>query len=104
MLFHEVSHLLVGRVQEGLEASAKRQGRKLDPRFWHDVIFYTAGHLTHERLGPAYIPYAERPSSRLFEGENDPSLIILKRAWQPYLDGRMTMEVAIDTMAASFPN
>jgi hypothetical protein len=104
MLFHEVSHLIVGRVQDGLEASAKRQGRKLSPGFWHDVIFYTAGHLAQERLGPAYVPFAERPSSRLFEGENDPTLTVLKRAWQPYLDGRVTMGAAIDAMAASFPN
>jgi hypothetical protein len=101
MLFHEVSHLLVGRVQAGLEASAKRQGRKLDPRFWHDVIFYTAGHLARERLGSGYVPYAERPSSQLF-GVNDPSLVILKRSWQPYLDGRVTMDAAIDAMAAAF--
>lgn len=101
MLFHEVSHLLVGRVQEGLEASAKRQGRKLPPRFWHDLIFDTAGHLTRERLGPTYIPYAERPSSQLFKAD-DPSLIVLKRAWQPYLDGRVTMDAAIDATAASF--
>jgi hypothetical protein len=101
MLFHEVSHLLVGRVQDGLVASAERQGRKLDPRFWHDLIFYTAGHLAQERLGPAYVPFAERPSSNLFTAD-DPSLIILKREWQPYLDGRITIDAAIDAMAASF--
>ena len=103
MLFHEVSHLIVGRVEHGLEASAKRQGRKLNPRVWHDVIFYTAGHLARERLGPAYVPFAERPSSQLFK-ENDPALIVLKRAWQPYLDGRVTMDAAIDAVAASFAN
>jgi hypothetical protein len=69
---------------------------------WHDVIFYTAGHLAEERLGPAYIPYAERPSSRIFDGENDLSLSVLRRAWQPYLDGRVTRDEAIDAMAASF--
>ena len=102
MLFHEVSHLIVGRVQEGLEASAKRQNRKLPPRLWHDLVFYTAGHLTQERLGPTYVPYAERPSSRLFDGPNDPTVIVLRRAWQPYLDGRVTMDAAIDALAASF--
>ena len=101
MLFHEVSHLIVGNLEDGLEASAKRQGRKVPPRLWHDVIFYTAGHLARERLGPAYVPYAERPSSQLF-GESDAALIVLKRAWQPYLDGRVTMDVAIDAVAASF--
>jgi hypothetical protein len=101
MLFHEVSHLIVGRVEKGLEDSAKRQGRQLSPRLWHDVIFYTAGHLAQERLGPAYVPYAERASSQLFK-ENDPTLLVLKRAWQPYLDGRTSMDAAIDAIAASF--
>jgi len=43
-------------VQEALEASAKRQGRK----------------------------------------------IALKRSWQPYLDGHVTMDAAIDAVAGSF--
>jgi len=102
MLFHEVSHLIVGRVQEGLEASAKRQNRKVPPRLWHDLIFYTAGHLAQERLGAAYVPYAERPSSQLFEGANHPTVLVFKRSWQPYLDGRMTMDAAIDAVAGSF--
>ncbi len=101
MLFHEVAHLIVGRVEHGLEASAKRQGRELPPRFWHDLIFYTAGHLAQERLGPAYVPYAERPSSHLFEASSA-SLVVLKRSWQPYLDGQVPMEAALDAIAASF--
>lgn len=100
MLFHEVSHLLVGRVQKALAASAERQGVPLQPRFWHDVIFYTAGHLTRERLGPGYVPYAERPSSQLFAAD-EPGLIVLNCCWQPYLDGRVTMDAAIDEMTAS---
>lgn len=102
MLFHEVSHVLVGRVEKGLADAAKRQGRKLDPRFWHDVVFYTAGHLTKERLGPGYVPYAERPSSQLFQ-PGDERLLALERSWQPYLDGQSTMAAAIDALAASFP-
>lgn len=101
MLFHEASHLIVGRVQSGLEASGKRQSKKVPPRLWHDVIFYTAGHLARERLGPTYVPFAERPTALLFK-EDDPTLAILKRAWQPYLDGQTTMDAAIDAVAASF--
>src|SRR5262249_33616349 len=35
MIFHEASHLLIDKVQAALDASAKRQGRKLNERFWH---------------------------------------------------------------------
>jgi hypothetical protein len=103
MLFHEVSHLIVGRVEKGLEEAAKRRHTKLPPRLWHDVVFYTAGHVAQERLGPSYVPYAERASSRLF-ADDDERLQVLQRAWQPYLDGRVTMDAAIDAIAASFPN
>jgi hypothetical protein len=103
MLFHEIAHLIVGRVEKGLEESAKRQHTKLPPRLWHDVIFYTAGHLAQERLGASYVPYAERASSRLFTPD-DERLVVLKRAWQPYLDGHTSMDAAIDAVAASFPD
>jgi hypothetical protein len=102
MLFHEASHLLVDKVQTALDASAKRQGRKLDERFWHFLLFYTAGHVARERLGPSYVPYAERPSNTIFTGRFAAFLPILERAWQPYLDGRVELEPAIDAVVASF--
>lgn len=102
MLFHEASHLLIDKVQAALEASAKRQGRVLPDRFWHALLFYTAGHLTQERLGSAYVPYAERPQNHVFEGAWAPYLPILQRAWQPYLDGRVGLDQALDAVCASF--
>ncbi len=100
MIFHEASHLLVEKAQAALEASAKRQGRKLDDKFWHLLLFYTAGHLVRERLGPSYVPYAERPVNRIFAGRFARYLPILERAWQPYLDGRTDFEHAIDDVVA----
>jgi hypothetical protein len=101
MIFHEASHLLVDKVQASLDASAKRQGRTLDGRFWHFLLFYTAGRVAKERLGAAYVPYAERPSNAIFTGRFAPYLAILERTWQPYLDGRAELEPAIDAVVAS---
>jgi hypothetical protein len=101
MIFHEASHLLVDKVQTALDASAKRQGRKLDERFWHFLLFYTAGHVVRERLGPSYVPYGERPINTVFTGRFAMYLPILERAWQPYLDGRVNLEAAIDAVVAS---
>jgi hypothetical protein len=102
MIFHEGSHLLVDNVQTALETSAQRQARKLPDRFWHFLLFYTAGHVARERLGPGYVPYAERPANTVFVGRFQAYLAILERAWQPYLDGHVDLESAIDALVASF--
>jgi hypothetical protein len=99
-IFHEASHLLVDRVQSSLEASAKRQRRTLPRGLWHLVLFYTAGHVAKERLGPGYVPHAERPEHPIFEGPTAEILVVLVRAWQPYLDGRTTLDSAIDAVVA----
>jgi hypothetical protein len=98
MLFHESSHLLVDHVKEMLEVSAKDQGRTLPPRFWHFLLFYTAGHVTRERLGRGYVPYAERPEHQIFEGDFARYLPILEHHWQPYLDERVTLQGAVDAL------
>jgi hypothetical protein len=100
MLFHEASHLLVDKVEGALDASAKRQGRTLPRGLWHFVIFYTAGHVTQERLGPSYLPYAERQEHHIFDGDAAALLPLLQRTWQPYLDGRTTLDAAIDAIVA----
>ncbi len=102
MIFHEASHLLVDKVQTALETSAQRQARKLPDRFWHFLLFYTAGHLARERLGPGYVPYAERSANAIFSGRFAAYLPILERAWQPYLDGHVDLEPAIDALVAAF--
>lgn len=104
MIFHEASHLLVGRTEQALDDAAKRTGRTLPRGLWHSLLFYTAGRVVRERLGPGYLPYAERPSNRLFAGEQASSaslLPIFERAWQPYLDGKTSFEAAIDQIVAS---
>jgi hypothetical protein len=102
MIFHEASHLLVGRVQAALDESAKRQGRTPPDNLWHLLLFYTAGHLMKERLGADYVPYAERPEHSIFTGRFAPCLSVLERAWQPYLDGHRALGPAVDAVVAAF--
>ncbi|HEY2510441.1 MAG TPA: hypothetical protein VGI39_06285 [Polyangiaceae bacterium] len=101
MIFHEVSHLLVDKVQAALEDSAKRQGRSLDKDLWHALVFYTAGALTRERLGPAYVPYSDRPEHSVFSGRWSRYGAVFVQAWQPYLDGRVGLEAAVDAVVAA---
>ncbi len=105
MLFHEVSHTLDGKVSELLERSARKQGRKLHWSFSHSIVFYTAGHLVQERLratgaaGAPYVPVAERgePGDRIIGPK---TLAVLQAYWQPYVDGKLPLDVAIDRMVA----
>jgi hypothetical protein len=102
MIFHEGSHLLIDRVQGMLDASAKRQNKSAPRALWHSVLFYTAGHVAKERLGPDYVPYAERPENHIFDGDGASILTILKREWQPYLDGKIELDAAVDALVAAF--
>jgi hypothetical protein len=97
MLFHEASHLLADKVTELLERTERAQGKRLPWRFWHDVIFYTAGHLVQERLGASYVPYAERPPALLAPRV----LAELQTHWQPYLDGKSTLEASVQQLVAA---
>ena len=47
------------------------------------------------------MPYAERASNRVFTGSFASYVPILERAWQPYLDGRVTLGAAVDAVVAS---
>ena len=98
MLFHEGSHLLVGKVEAMIAASANRQEIAVPPRLWHDVLFFTAGRVTRERLGPAYVPYAEQPQHAVLAPER---IAALERTWQPYLDGETPLEAAVDAVVAA---
>ena len=97
MLFHESSHVLDGKVQHLLAASARKQGRELPFTFWHDVVFYTAGHLVKERLGAGYVPFAEREPRIV----GPKTLAVLEAQWQPYLDGKVPFEASVDRMVAA---
>lgn len=102
MIFHEGSHLLVDRIQGMLDTSARRQGRSLPRGLWHFVLFYTAGHVAKERLGPSYVPYAERAENHIFDGDASTILPVLVKEWQPYVDGRTTLGAAVDSVVAAF--
>jgi hypothetical protein len=99
MIFHESSHLLIDRVEELLEAAAKRQGRRLPRRLWHDVLFFTAGRVAKERLGPGYLPYWEKPT---MQAKARPDVLpVLEREWQPYIDGKVSLASAVDAVVAA---
>lgn len=98
MIFHEASHVLIGPVEQKLEASAKRLERPLPENLWHAVLFYTAGTCVQRRF-PNYVPYATRNDLEMVRSV-EPAL---RQSWQPYLDGKVSLDDAIDALVLRAP-
>jgi hypothetical protein len=64
------------------------------------VVFYTAGELARRALGKVgdahYLPYANRYDlySHGWQTLRDAAI----RDWQPYLDGHVSLEAAVDAL------
>jgi hypothetical protein len=92
-LFHECSHLMMGTVDARLRSHAPAISDDLLRDVSHTILFYTVGEIM-QRTVAGHVPYAihykvwQRRWTRNFE--------LLKQYWQPYLDGHVTMDEAID--------
>lgn len=101
MIFHEASHALIETVSQRLRAEATKQGRRPPRDLWHAVLFYSTGEIVRRRLGPSYVPYAEK--NGLWEGAWGPFKPALERDWQPYLDGKVDLDTAVSALVAGLP-
>jgi hypothetical protein len=98
ILFHEASHALVGSVRQALAAQCKMQHRSLHPPdLWHAILFYTTGELVKELI-PGYTPYAD--ANGLWARAWPKYQPVIRRDWQPYLDGRVSFWTAIQHMVS----
>jgi len=95
-LFHECSHLMMGTVDARLRSHAPAIGADQLRDVSHTILFYTVGEVVR-RTVPGHMPYAihykvwQRRWTRNFD--------LLQQYWQPYLDGKSTMDQAIDQIA-----
>jgi hypothetical protein len=94
-LFHECSHLMMHTVDTALKSRAKAAGKDLSRDVSHTILFYTVAE-TVRTLIPDHVPYPdhygvwERGWTRYRE--------LLSLYWQAYLDGKSTMDDAIDRL------
>jgi len=93
-LFHECSHLMMGTVDGGLKRRADALGKQFSREVSHAILFYTVGEVLR-RTVPGHVPYAihygvwqRGPLGKCYD--------VLKLYWQPYLDGKATMDEALD--------
>ena len=101
MLFHEVLHTMDDSLFLVLRASFGAQNKRYfrDPS--HPFIFYTAGELTRRQF-PGYVPFAE--SGGLWTRNSDFAKILpmLREYWQPYLDGKSSLQEAMRHIAEAW--
>jgi hypothetical protein len=101
-VFHEASHVLMGRghpVRNALAEAAEQLGVRLPRDLWHAVLFYTTGDTVRRTLAeagePAYTPMIF--SGNIFESFHEP----MESAWRAYLEGECTLtEAALDLIRA----
>jgi len=98
VVFHEASHLLMGRgapVRQALDRAAKTAGFNAPGDLWHVVLFDTTGEAVRrivEAEGkPGYTPMLYGIFTRgTWVGYREP----LEWAWKPYVDGKRSLEEA----------
>lgn len=101
-LLHEAGHGITGRLDSALATSATLAHRALPRELGHLALFYTAGHAVSQ-VYPGHVPFAD--VFRLWN-QNDAARsyrVILRREWQPYLDGRRSFADAVGGIVRSLP-
>ncbi|HEX4964529.1 MAG TPA: hypothetical protein VF173_27180 [Thermoanaerobaculia bacterium] len=99
VVFHEASHLLMGReapVQQALDSAARAVDFRLPGDLWHVLLFYTTGEAVRRILDddgkPGYTPMVYAIMDRA------PSWASYRKAldsgWRPYIDGQRTLPEA----------
>jgi hypothetical protein len=95
MVFHEVSHALIQPIEARLDQALADRQRE-HGILWHVVQFYIAGAVVRDILrtrGIDYTPYLY--STGLFDRAWPQYRQSVETNWQPYVDGKVTLDDAI---------
>jgi hypothetical protein len=98
LAFHEASHTVDSFLVKMIADEGARQRVEPPPDLWHVLLFYTTGEIVKRELGkqndPDYQPYAYRHGLYTTAGWRK-IREALEQHWQPYLDGKATLEAAL---------
>jgi hypothetical protein len=96
--FHEAMHQWDDEMDARLLKIAKANDLKFDDLLSHAMIFYTTGEAM-KSVVPAHVPYAELAG--IWKGRMGVYKPALDAHWQPYLDGKTTMDGALIALLKS---
>jgi hypothetical protein len=103
LTFHEISHAISvnrqSKLYKSIESEFNSNGLESEIAIWHPILFYTVGEVVKKAISnhnPKYIPYAD--INNIFTGSWDYKKILIEH-WQPYIEGQVTMAIAIENIA-----
>lgn len=103
MLLHESSHLVAGpnsntTLGKAIATAATKHNARQPGGLWHAVLFTTTSVLTKrllaERGSPQFVPSMEGMFTRVWPNYR----ATIEKHWIPYLDGKGTLEEAVENM------
>ena len=100
-LFHEVLHTMDDSVFLVLRTSFGAQNKRFFRDPTHPFVFYTAGELTRRQF-PGHVPFAESGGLWTRNPDFEKILPMLRQHWQPYLDGKSSLQDAMRHIAEAW--
>jgi hypothetical protein len=103
IVFHETTHQWGRRLSEIIRESATKRGKTVPRDLWHAVLFYNSGEVIRRVLADAGVPYTLYGHPGVYTDLCGAGCYEkVKAAWDARLDGRATMEEALDGLVAGF--
>lgn len=98
IIFHEAAHLLTRNLQHQLLKDCHAENADCGD-LWHAIQFFTVGEVVKQQLASGYEPYAFKYG--LYQrGRWSAFLPLIRKDWQPYMEGRIRFEDAVKTLAS----
>jgi hypothetical protein len=105
MLLHESSHGVVGpnrgTVADAISKAAKAHGVAVPSGLWHAILFATSSELTRQALAERgvtdFVPSSEDLFTRVWPKYRKP----IEEHWIAYVNGKGTLEKALDSVVAA---
>ena len=106
ILFHEASHAWDQILENAIDKASAARKKTVPRQLWHAVLFYNAGELTRRTLledgVDGYVEYAVR--QKVYPGLcGDGCRELVAKHWDPHLDGKASLEEALDGLVAAWP-
>lgn len=102
IVIHEGAHLLTRPLQQSLSRDCQAQHADCGD-LWHAIQFFTVGEVVKQELAqagpPDYQPYAFK-FGLYGRGRWSIFLPLLRKEWQPHMDGRTNFEATIKALAS----
>ena len=92
IMFHEAMHQWDEEIDDRLRRIARANKLKFNDLLSHAMIFYTTGEAM-KSVVPTHVPYAE--VAGIWKGRMGSFKPALDAHWQPYLDGKTTLDEAL---------